>query len=44
MTSNEIRFNSATSTFSFVVDQDLENSHTHIILLRIEVSGGYIHH
>jgi hypothetical protein len=44
MTSNDIRYNPATSTFLSVVCLAFKSSHMQNMLLRIESTGIYIHH
>jgi hypothetical protein len=44
MTSNEIRYNLATSTFLSVVGLALKSYHTQNMLLRVESIGIFSHH
>ena len=44
MTSNEIRYNPATSTLLLEDGLALKSSHTHSMLLRIESTGRYTRH
>jgi hypothetical protein len=44
MTSNKIQYNPATSPFVLIADLNFKNSHTHNMLLLIELTGKYTYH